>query len=123
VIAAVPVEFSDSALATEVMSGLALVKEGLRQAVHAQHEVLAEASSYLIIAGGKRLRPTLVLLAAQFGNPCGGSRTRPQLLTWAYAVRSYSLMWPPRTGRRWIRSLERSATGWSGRGGRSWRLR
>src|SRR6266702_2002545 len=69
VIAAVPVEFSDSALATEVMSGLALVEERLRQAVHAQHEVLAEASSYLITAGGKRLRPTLVLLAAQFGNP------------------------------------------------------
>jgi len=63
------VELSDSALATEVMSGLALVEEGLRQAVHAQHEVLAEASSYLITAGGKRLRPTLVLLAAQFGNP------------------------------------------------------
>jgi hypothetical protein len=28
-----------------------------------------------------------------------------------YAARSYSLMRPPRTGRRWIRSLERSATG------------
>ena len=40
-----------------------------------------------------------------------------------YAAGSYSLMRPPRTGRRWIRSLERSAGGWSGRGGRSWRLR
>ena len=40
-----------------------------------------------------------------------------------YAARSYSLMRPPRTGRRWIRSWERSATGWSGRGGRSCRLR
>jgi tetratricopeptide (TPR) repeat protein len=40
-----------------------------------------------------------------------------------YAARSYSLMRPPRTGRRWIRSWARSATGWSGRGGRSWRLR
>jgi hypothetical protein len=28
-----------------------------------------------------------------------------------YAARSYSLMRPPRTGRRWIRDLERSATG------------
>jgi hypothetical protein len=28
-----------------------------------------------------------------------------------YAARSYSLMRPPRTGRRWIRSRERSATG------------
>ena len=40
-----------------------------------------------------------------------------------YAARSYSLMRPPRTGRRWIRSWERSAAGWSGRGGQSCRLR
>jgi hypothetical protein len=40
-----------------------------------------------------------------------------------YALRSYSLIRPPRTGRRLIRSRERSAAGWSGRGGRSWRLR
>jgi hypothetical protein len=40
-----------------------------------------------------------------------------------YAARSYSLTRPPRMGRRWIRSWERSAPGWSGRGGRSWQLR
>jgi len=40
-----------------------------------------------------------------------------------YPARSYSLMRPPRTGRRLIRFRERSATGWSGRGARSWRLR
>jgi len=40
-----------------------------------------------------------------------------------YAARSYSLIRPPRTGRRLIRSWERSAAGWSGRGGWSWRLR
>jgi len=40
-----------------------------------------------------------------------------------YAARSYSLMRPPRTGQRLIRSWERSATGWSGRGGWSKRLR
>ncbi len=39
------------------------------------------------------------------------------------AARSYSLIRPPRTVRRWIRSWERSAGGWSGRGGPSWRLR
>ena len=33
-----------------------------------------------------------------------------------YAARSYSLMRPPRTDRRWIRSRKRSATGWAGRG-------
>ena len=53
-----------------------------------------------------------------------GSRTRPPILTRRfYAARPYSLMRPPRTGRRLIRLRERSATGWSGRGGRSWRLR
>ena len=40
-----------------------------------------------------------------------------------YAARLYSLMRPPSTARRWIRCCERSAAGWSGRGGRSWRLR
>jgi hypothetical protein len=40
-----------------------------------------------------------------------------------YAARSYSLMRPPRTDRRLIRSSERSGAGWSGLGGRSWRLR
>lgn len=30
-------------------------------------------------------------------------------------------MRPPRTGRRWIRSRVRPATGWPARGGRSWR--
>ena len=49
------------------------------------------------------------------------SATGPDLAF--YAARSYSLMRPPRTGRRLIRLRERSATGWSGRGGRSWRLR
>jgi hypothetical protein len=49
------------------------------------------------------------------------SATSPDL--GLYAARSYSLMRPPRTGRRWIRSWKRSTGGWSGRGGRSWRLR
>ena len=46
-----------------------------------------------------------------------GSRTPLRVLIWGfYAARSYSLMRPPRTGRRLIRFRERSATGWSGRG-------
>ena len=40
-----------------------------------------------------------------------------------YAARSYSLMRPPRTGQRLIRFRDMSAMGWSGLGGRSWRLR
>jgi len=68
-ITVVPVELSDAALAADVVDGLALVEDGLRDAARAQHDLLAEASAYLINAGGKRLRATLVLLAAQFGNP------------------------------------------------------
>jgi heptaprenyl diphosphate synthase len=69
VIAAVPVEFTDAALASEVLEGLALVEDGLRESARSQHEVLAEAAIHLMEAGGKRIRPTLVLLAAQFGDP------------------------------------------------------
>src|SRR5215469_15776878 len=69
VIAAVPMELTDAALAGDVVAGLALVEEGLRAAAQAKHEVLEEASVHLMKAGGKRFRPTLVLLAAQFGDP------------------------------------------------------
>jgi hypothetical protein len=40
-----------------------------------------------------------------------------------YAARSYSVMSPPRTGRRLIRSWVRSMTGRSERGGCNWRAR
>jgi heptaprenyl diphosphate synthase len=63
------VDLTDAALASEVVAGLALVEDGLRAASRAEHEVLTEASAHLIEAGGKRLRPMLVLLAAQFGDP------------------------------------------------------
>jgi heptaprenyl diphosphate synthase len=69
VIAAVPVELTDATLASDVVDGLALVEDGLRAAARAQHPVLAAAGTHLAEAGGKRLRPMLVLLAAQFGNP------------------------------------------------------
>jgi heptaprenyl diphosphate synthase len=69
VIAAVPVEITDATLAADVLDGLALVEEQLRESARAYHEVLSEASLHLMEAGGKRIRPVLVLLAAQFGNP------------------------------------------------------
>ncbi len=68
-IAAVPVELTDAALASDVLDGLALVEDSLRVSAQAYHEVLAVSSVHLMEAGGKRIRPTLVLLAAQFGNP------------------------------------------------------
>jgi heptaprenyl diphosphate synthase len=69
VITVVPVELSDAALAADVTDGLALVEDGLRKAARAQDDLLDETSAYLIGAGGKRFRATLVLLAAQFGDP------------------------------------------------------
>jgi heptaprenyl diphosphate synthase len=81
VIAAVPMELTDAALASDVVDGLALVEEGLRVAAQAQHDVLAEASAHLMEAGGKRFRPTLVLLAAQFGD-----RRDPRIVPAAVAV-------------------------------------
>jgi heptaprenyl diphosphate synthase len=63
------VDLADAALASQVVTGLGLVEDGLRAAARAQHDVLTEASAHLIEAGGKRMRPMLVLLAAQFGDP------------------------------------------------------
>lgn len=68
-ITVVPVELSDAALAADVVEGLARVEDALRQAARAQYDLLDETSAHLIDAGGKRFRATLVLLAAQFGNP------------------------------------------------------
>ena len=65
----VPMDLADAALEAQVVDGLGLVEEGLRDAAKTEEALLAEASRHLIDAGGKRFRATLVLLAAQFGNP------------------------------------------------------
>lgn len=65
----IAVELSDAALAADVRDGLGQVEDGLRKAVAAQHDLLDQTAPYLIDAGGKRFRATLVLLAAQFGDP------------------------------------------------------
>src|SRR6185437_10174477 len=69
VINLVPVALSDAVLAADLAEGLAQVENGMREAAKATHDLLDEASAYGIDAGGKRFRATLVLLAAQFGNP------------------------------------------------------
>ena len=55
-ITAVPVELTDAALAAEVVDGLALVEEGCGTPRALEQELLAEASTHLIEAGGKRFR-------------------------------------------------------------------
>ena len=68
-ITAVPVDFPDSALATEVFDDLARVEASLMATAHPGDELFTEASRHSIAAGGKRFRALLVLLAAQFGDP------------------------------------------------------
>jgi heptaprenyl diphosphate synthase len=69
VISAVPVDFPDSTLAAEVLDDLGQVEDSLMETAHPGEELLTEASRHLIVAGGKRFRAMLVLLAAQFGDP------------------------------------------------------
>ncbi len=59
----------DAALDASLAAGLARVEDGLREAVASDDPFVADASRYLVEAGGKRFRPLLVLLAAQFGDP------------------------------------------------------
>jgi heptaprenyl diphosphate synthase len=68
VISAVPVDFSDPALAAEIADGLVGVEKVLAEAAVTEEALLTEASRHLIDAGGKRFRATLVLLAAHFGD-------------------------------------------------------
>jgi len=69
VVTAIPLELPDSPLGTDVNKGLALVEDALQEVAGTEDALLTDASRHLINAGGKRFRATLVLLAAQFGNP------------------------------------------------------
>ena len=68
-VTAVPVDLPDGTLAAEVLDGLGQVEDELRAAVRVGDRRLTDAARHLIDAGGKRFRATLVLLAAQFGDP------------------------------------------------------
>ena len=68
-ISAVPVDFSDPALAADIADGLVGVEKVLAEAAVTEEALLTEASRHLIDAGGKRFRATLVLLAGHFGDP------------------------------------------------------
>ncbi|HEX2375364.1 MAG TPA: polyprenyl synthetase family protein [Actinomycetota bacterium] len=52
-----------------VRAGLGRVEEELGQAVATADPFVHEAAGYLVAAGGKRLRPTLVLIAGHTGDP------------------------------------------------------
>jgi heptaprenyl diphosphate synthase len=52
-----------------VKAGLAEVEGALAEAVATADPFVQEAAGYLVAAGGKRLRPTLVLIAGHTGDP------------------------------------------------------
>jgi heptaprenyl diphosphate synthase len=60
--------FADPGLEADILAGLATVESALREAVKGDYPFVTETSRHLVEAGGKRFRPLLVLLAAQFGD-------------------------------------------------------
>ncbi len=59
----------DPALEVVIGEGLAAVESMLRDEVKSADDFVSEAASHLVAAGGKRFRPLVSLLAAQFGDP------------------------------------------------------
>ena len=63
-----PFQAGDPALAAQVRAGLEQVEQRLREVVASSHPLLHDAASHLVLAGGKRFRPLLALLAAHLGD-------------------------------------------------------
>jgi heptaprenyl diphosphate synthase len=61
-------DFDDPILESTVRSGLDAVEVMLRDSVKSDYPFVTETSQHLVAAGGKRFRPLVVLLAAQFGD-------------------------------------------------------
>ena len=63
------IDFSDPELEAAIRAGLDSVEALLRDSVKSDYPFVTETSQHLVAAGGKRFRPLVVLLAAQFGDP------------------------------------------------------
>ena len=62
------IDFIDPELEATVRAGLDSVEALLRDSVKSDYPFVTETSQHLVAAGGKRFRPLVVLLAAQFGD-------------------------------------------------------
>ncbi|GAA2797726.1 polyprenyl synthetase family protein [Kribbella solani] len=60
-------EFADPALEARVRAGLERVEQALLDATQSEAPFVTAAAQHVMVAGGKRFRPLLVLLAAEFG--------------------------------------------------------
>ena len=58
-----------ASLEAELVTRLAAVEDRLRAEIKSDYELADITARHLVEAGGKRFRPLMVLLAAQFGNP------------------------------------------------------
>ena len=65
------VSFTDPVLEARVKAGVHEVERQLAEAVDSPETFVAEAAAHLLNAGGKRFRPLLVMLSAEFGDPAG----------------------------------------------------
>jgi heptaprenyl diphosphate synthase len=63
------VAFADDALEARVSRGVHLVEEHLARVVDSDEQFITEAAAHLLNAGGKRFRPMLVMVCAEFGDP------------------------------------------------------
>jgi heptaprenyl diphosphate synthase len=63
------VAFTDPTLEARVLHGVEQVEVQLAAAVDSPEKFVAEAAAHLLNAGGKRFRPLLVMLSAEFGDP------------------------------------------------------
>src|SRR6185436_684994 len=67
--AAIGIDFSDPEMAESIRDCLIAVEESLAERARSVDPLLDDVAHHLIDAGGKRFRPLLVALAAQFGDP------------------------------------------------------
>jgi heptaprenyl diphosphate synthase len=81
VTAALDLRIADDGLDTAIRDGLAAVEDRLGDAVRQSDRLADDASRHLVLAGGKRVRPMLTLLAGHLGDPA-----RPQVLEAAVVV-------------------------------------
>jgi heptaprenyl diphosphate synthase len=62
-------EAPDAELERQLRARLDQVEQFLEKSVRSDYDLLSDAAIYLLQAGGKRVRPMLVLLAGYFGDP------------------------------------------------------